>query len=153
MWKKGMTARIEPEPSRPSGNQARTWSVFATSARCESIANFGTPVVPPVGKSAARSLGSIATGAGLVAMRSRSWNRRTRASPLVSAWCPSLRSLAIVKSVRSSGGMYSLMFVTITCFTVGVCAAMLFTAGYRRDRTTTVAAPLSLKWCVISRGV
>ena len=47
-WKNGITAMPVPFASCRFVNQARHWRMFATSARCESIAPLLTPVVPPV---------------------------------------------------------------------------------------------------------
>ena len=147
-----MTAIAVSWPSRKFVNQERHWRVFATSARCDSIAPFETPVVPPVYWSTARSAGRVPMSkcsAGAPCTRA---NATAPGSPANGWRCPSFRSLATVKSTRSSGGISSLMFVTMTCSTL-VPARAAFTTGYSRESTTTTLAPESVSWCPSSGAV
>jgi len=48
MWKSGTAARTTSLPGSSFRFQAFDWTTFATRLRCESIAAFGRPVVPPV---------------------------------------------------------------------------------------------------------
>src|SRR5438552_878271 len=95
----------------------RDWSVFATSARCESIAPFEMPVVPPVYWSTARSSGPVPASNGSAGAVSTSLKETAPGSPANGWRWPSVFSLASVKSTRRIGGISSLMFVTITCST------------------------------------
>ena len=127
-WKNGITAMTAPSPSRMFVNQARDCSVFATSARCESIAPFDTPVVPPVYWRSARSSERVPASNCSTGAESTSRNATAPASAAKGWRCPSLRSFAIVKRSRRTGGISSLMFVTMTCSTA-VPARAAFTSG------------------------
>ena len=75
-WKKGATLRNRSSPSLRSVSQLRIWVKLATRFRWVSIAPFGTPVVPPVYCSTARSSGATFTPGGRGdALRSRTGSR------------------------------------------------------------------------------
>ena len=102
--------------------------MFATSARCDSIAPFETPVVPPVYWSTARSSGPAPASKRAAGAAITSRKAAAPGSPAKGWRCPSLLSRASVKRTRRTGGISSLMFVTITCATL-VPDRAAFTTG------------------------
>src|SRR6267378_257452 len=91
-WKSGMTSTPRSSPSTSVGFHERDCSTFATSARCDRTAPFGTPVVPPVYWRIAVSSGRTSTGRRAAPSRRRFGKNRSPAARSIVARYPSRRS-------------------------------------------------------------
>src|SRR6266566_234726 len=139
-WKSGITSTPRSRPSTSVGFHERDCSTFATSARCDRTAPFGTPVVPPVYWRIAVSSGRTSTGRRAGPSFSRSGNECSPAARSIGVRWPSRRSRASVNSARTTGGKYSLMFVGIRFRTFVPSRAARATA-WSRESATSVSVP------------
>ena len=141
-WKSGMTSTPRSRPSTSVGFHERDCSTFATSARCDRTAPFGTPVVPPVYWRIAVSSGRTSTGRRAAPSRRRFGKSRSPAARSTVVRCPSRRSRASVNRARRIGGKYSLMFVRIR-FRTRVPSRAARATAWRRESATSVSVPES----------
>src|SRR5213595_617840 len=82
-WKSGMTSTPRSSPSTSVGFHERDCRTFATSARCDRTAPFGTPVVPPVYWRIAVSSGRTSTDRRAALAREREQRPENRREVLL----------------------------------------------------------------------